>query len=100
MESSKLTLGPWIINGTFICAPEPQLPGRESDEFPDGTFMLAESVFNDANARLIAAARDILASLKLARRTIHTYTPWEDGARIVHSLGVIDAAIAKAEGRS
>jgi hypothetical protein len=52
----------------------------------------------EANARLIAAAPDLLEALKLARSICHdafkdTAMEWDE-----ESMGVIDAAIAKAEG--
>lgn len=66
------TQGPWVINGTNICGQAPQMPGRDADQYPDGTFMVAESVFNDANARLIAAAPDMLEALQNARGLLDT----------------------------
>jgi hypothetical protein len=43
------------------------------------------------------AHEELLAALKLARRTIDSYVPWLLGSRIVHPLKVIDDAIASAQ---
>ena len=51
----------------------------------------------DANARLIAAAPDLLRYLKEARRTLEM---WKDVVPAVSLCADIDAAIAKATGES
>jgi hypothetical protein len=60
-------------------------------------------VFNEADARLIAAAPDLLAALKdLSRLADAIYVRMSDGemALMRDAWGKADAAIAKAEGRS
>lgn len=51
----------------------------------------------DANARLIAAAPDVLSALKLLLADVKDYEPWQ---RPCHAVDVAEAAIAKAEDRS
>lgn len=107
-HSAAHTPGPWVINGTAICGREPQLPWRERDEYPDGTFMVAESVFNVANARLIAAAPDILMALNRAQKAlalivepnaIKQSTVLHAFAQTMEAEAAARAAIAKAECR-
>ena len=69
---------------------------------------LAEEVMSDANAhaevRLMKAAPDMLAALKLAREQLRAgYSPQFSDAeceKLCPALGVIRVAIAKAEGRA
>lgn len=97
MSGVTHTPGPWAVSGrTATCI-------RTADQEQRIAYMeTADNTIETcvANARLIAAAPDLLAALKQARQFIDTFTPWEDGAMIVHTLGVIDAAIAKAEART
>lgn len=50
----------------------------------------------EANARLIAAAPDLLAALKLLVSDVADYEAWQ---RPCHALDVANAAISKAEGK-
>ena len=107
---SKHTAGPWEVNKTNHCVfsiiggiyhsiCRVSAPTKYAD---DGT--------SEANAELIAAAPELLAELKIARRELHAcqavmhlsgygFDPaYVDGAK--SALKSIDAAIAKTEGRA
>lgn len=92
------TLGPWrvmdrlkVVTDDTVIAVVTYLPcvGGDND-------MAAQRAADQemANARLIAAAPDLLAALKDARREVIALgTPWQE------KVAKIDAAIAKAEGK-
>ena len=85
------TPGPWIIE------PRGNLQARQYIEA--GEFRIAECLNRDqdANARLIAAAPELLAALKRARRYV-VLDVTEDNATARRTLEVVDEAVAKAEG--
>ena len=92
---SKHTPGPWQIGknfGSVVCdTPVPGISGSDDTEYYGG-HLIAESV-TEANARLIAAAPELLEALKelmvAADRVSAEPVTW---------LGKARAAIAKAEG--
>ena len=92
---SKHTPGPWQIGknfGSVVCdTPVPGIRGSDDTEYYGG-HLIAESV-TEANARLIAAAPELLEALKelmvAADRVSAEPVTW---------LGKARAAIAKAEG--
>jgi len=95
--AAKHTPGPWEWDCGII---PPDGPGRYADIYKDGGDLII-ATFNDqiaeghANARLIAAAPDLLEALKLADAML-------SGANM--NAGVVErkvkASIAKAEGQS
>jgi hypothetical protein len=87
------TSGPWIERGAYVVGGNPQLLiadcscgrfGREED---------------DANARLIAAAPDLLAALKNALPLLERAKEWLTDEAYAGSTAKIRAAIAKATAR-
>ena len=82
---SKYTPGPWRVNGRFVMA----LKEKTVCEVPQ--FGVIHGKVDAANARLIAAAPELLEALRLAQSIIGH----PDDA---HSK-LIDAAIAKTEGQ-
>ncbi len=94
MNESKWTLGPWETNGTAIeTAVVPStVIGRAYDEREDcGIESYSEA---EANAALIAAAPELYAALKNARKIISGEAMGDSEA-----LGRIDSALAKALGK-
>jgi hypothetical protein len=101
------TPGPWVIypetNGTEICAVDmtPGLPIRQLVATAQGTNWIA-------NARLIAAAPELLGALKVALGALKTASRQltEDHKAVLKgawggsAIEAAEAAIAKAEGRS
>jgi len=111
MAHNQHTPGPWAFDpddftevfnpdsGAMICKV------LEADDFP----CLEEGTHGDvqdeclANARLIAAAPDMLEALKAAKETIrvwHGPNAWDIYDRSSPEMKAINEAIAKAEGRS
>jgi hypothetical protein len=94
--SPQHTPGPWnyerIGSGEFLITdPGPPLPGFKVSA-------VGKMGLNEADARLAAAAPDLLAQLKNAEeviRHIRLRTTWEDAV-----LAWVQAAIAKARGRN
>jgi hypothetical protein len=93
--TTQHTPGPWSIDpylGVVACGRIIALTGVDA------------GFHRDANARLIAAAPDLLEVLKKSREGIESMTTWEhadDPARpFSDCLKLIDAAIAKATGDS
>jgi hypothetical protein len=100
--STQHTPGPWIGAGPSFGDPLPRYTTSIVTEWEDdaeGCIDICELPFrhhddeNEANARLIAAAPDLLESLKVARHMIV-----EDGTPIGWSVSRIDEVIAKAMG--
>lgn len=89
---SKHTHGPWITNGRAI----------EQDADDDALVVAyAEDEQNDdweANARLIAAAPDLLEACKIA--LAETLRANEHFKSVSPATAMLEAAIAKAEGRA
>lgn len=97
-EQDKHTAGPWAWDSGVI---PPDGPGRYADIYRDGGDLIIAS-FNDqipegrANARLIAAAPDLLGALKALLADSYPVGTEENGDIREQAL----VAIAKAEGRS
>lgn len=101
MSKATFTPGPWVS--------EPTGDGDFRITYNEQGNWLAE-VFADgapdnaiADARLIAAAPEMLEALKTAKDTIrawHGPNDWEIYDRSSPEMKAINAAIAKAEGRS
>ena len=87
------TPGPWEVSltgGRERAVFKVDDPGGQICKFPGPLFgRTAET--KHANARLIAAAPDMLVALKQARDILTAHCNWQD-------VAFIDAAIAKAEG--
>jgi hypothetical protein len=104
--NAKHTPGPWKIRAkrlgsVVMIDAAPHVPGVIAQVCAttgeDGTNLTAD-VRNEANARLIAAAPDLLASL---REFVALYDGCRDmlGAPVAAKLARAEAVIAKAEGR-
>ena len=86
------TPGPWVIGD------DGNVYGGRDEQA--SVFPIAQRM-SGANARLIAAAPDLLATLRKARAWVAQYSEIKGHeAASAAMLGVIDTAIAKAEGRS
>ncbi len=90
---TKHTPGPWITNGGQI---------ETEQGVYNGGIIATVGIVNHqdatdiANARLIAAAPELLAAAKQAREHLVYYRSVPAGQTVMDNL---DAAIAKAEGR-
>ena len=107
---TKHTPGPWSITNTIMGSVDPVTlpssviapPYGSVDTICVFSFMTKKKPHDEqqANARLIAAAPDLLAALRLLLDGLQTYAP-----EFLHGLPKADyiraarAAIAKAEGR-
>ena len=101
---SKHTPGPWLLRtaptSAGLCHIVSAADWRGAFIYGDGIrkgvdYALPKAQELAANARLIAAAPDLLRYLKEARRTLEM---WRDVAPAVSLCADIDAAIAKATG--
>lgn len=92
---SKHTPGPWQAVGTYVCGPDNQSL-CQTDPFGDRVVALA-------NARLIAAAPDFYSAAKTFLEYREALDDGDDVAAM-HFYAIakkqLEAAIAKAEGRS
>ena len=94
----SFTPGPWVVVGNLTKYVEARLPSGLIQEVAACGPTIADEGYGqqqEANARLIAAAPDLLLYLKEARRTLEM---WKDVAPAVSLCADIDAAIAKATG--
>lgn len=118
MSKTKSTPGPWNVGSLppagwrYICDSKGETLAAVAEWDEDGTLHL-EFPNAKANARLIAAAPDLLAALKettdaaeIACRMLKRHGFSEEFIRAGHAAGIADnfgerarAAIAKAEGR-
>ena len=100
MDTPKHTPGPWRIHRYAACVVEGEdgrtvaTTGGYSDNTSDGAYV----VENEANAHLIAAAPDLLATLKSTVIALEECADCLDSYRI-GQLEAARSAIAKAEGR-
>lgn len=106
MSAGKHTPGPWTH-----CAPTSDTANTDhlvlgrNDHLVAGVIDDAPPDEVEANARLIAAAPDMLAALKATAGNIRSLGPAGALSHVPFApyqewLAVVDAAIAKAEGRS
>lgn len=101
--TTKHTPGPWYVgSGTYEGRNIYSVASVTDDEGFTYQPIVASAEDDgikcwDANARLIAAAPDLLRYLKEARRTLEM---WKDVAPAVSLCADIDAAIARATGES
>ena len=88
----KHTPGPWQQNGSHIYGPDPKRYGIAQ-------LMYADPLESDANARLIAAAPELLEALKRARTWIPSSLPYAKvcDALIERAEPVQDATLTEAE---
>ncbi len=99
--TTKHTPGPWYVgSGTYEGRNIYSVASVTDDEGFTYQPIVASAEDDgikcwDANARLIAAAPDLLRYLKEARRTLEM---WKDVAPAVSLCADIDAAIARATG--
>lgn len=84
--AAKHTAEPWTTNGSIVRTVDGNNMTDRKIATVHGGFGEAEKI---ANARLIAAAPELLEALKIVRKK--SYLP-------THCAAIIDAAIAKAEG--
>ena len=95
MENSKHTPGPWEVDYEGPCRLAIIAPNDV-----DGAMVAFTNLQNvdgdmdEANARLIAAAPDLLKAIKIARTWINLDYPLNQD-----DVDTVDAAIAKAEGK-
>lgn len=114
MSGVKHTPGPWECYPArnysgFAIAPRGTLPTLAAVERPRGNAnTLNVTAFNfpgetEANARLIAAAPELLEALMTAKeaiRALHGPNQWDIYDRCSPEMKVINAAIARARGES
>lgn len=98
MSAPKHTPGPWHVN---------MIGGREPQIWAGRNLCVAKvnmglPAHHDANARLAAAAPEMLEALKAARMIVEDSVGHDlyVAGHIDSLLAKIDAALAKAEGRS
>ena len=102
---TKHTPKPWHKDGLSVIAEYEQDGNRHHCHVADATQrnpMREPSIEEHANARLIAAAPDLLAALKNFMAGVSTgavYVQSEEDERLVNAFAQIRAAIAKAEGK-
>lgn len=115
---SKHTPAPWQVMNEYDGATV-VIANVDGETFSDGTSTFSYDFVCDtlpddgdgsrsreiavANARLIAAAPDMLEALKTAKETIrawHGPNAWDIYDRVSPEMRVINEAIAKAEGQS
>lgn len=92
--NTQHTPGPWVAYPTGLARsglPEYQIHWSDIGE------CVAETVHGDENARLIAAAPELLEALISARKLWGDYLPARSSAAM-RSIRLVDAAIAKATG--
>ena len=106
MENMTHTPGPWVCHSGSVWKPvgEPrhQWPAGENLGMPiarmDRDTAGTSPGERDANARLVAAAPELLEALRVAVSHIGTYADG-DGAAKYHATNIARAAIAKATGQ-
>ena len=110
MSKAKHTPGPWGtypspypkgVAGAQVSVMPPEFdPTSPKSEWPYSVAMVSLSSPNaEANARLIAAAPDLLDACRIAQKCLIDLAPYppEVTEGVVGIVGVIRAAIAKAE---
>lgn len=97
---SKHTPGPWFVTGRMTKYVEARIGEGLIQEIAGVGPTAADCGYGEtqeANARLIAAAPDLLAMLEEARRTLEM---WKDVAPAVSLCSDIDRIITKARGEA
>lgn len=106
--STKHTPGPWSLSEETL---RDGLKSKLVHGIPEGMIAIVRvehqgAYYGDANARLIAAAPDLLEAVRATRALVSeaaaTGFNWSDGdwaERLYGNQAVLSAAIAKAEGR-
>jgi len=89
-NTQKHTPGPWSV-ATYGCSPD-------FFAIKIGSFSLATKIPNEQDARLIAAAPDLLVALKQCVPLIVAHANYSGEG--VGTLQVVRAAIAKTEGNA
>lgn len=98
------TPGPWTITKEYAChenigiAEGKQVAQTYCDQAHTG--LRGEVEERKANARLIAAAPDLLEALKAARGWWLSLGIQDADDDLIAAVGLMDAALAKAEGKS
>lgn len=95
---SEHTPGPWEVVGSRICtvANDNERITLAKTE-PGGAFAMSEQ--QDANARLIAAAPELLAALNAASEWLNDMGCEHEEPDLTCVVCLVNAAINKAEGR-
>lgn len=108
-SNSKHTPGPWkVFNGTDIFPDDVDLDGtRHIADFSMAGSQFISGDEKRANARLSAAAPDLLEALYATRKIVaeaasvgFNYTDGDWAVRLYVNQALLSAAIAKAEGRT
>src|SRR4051812_31379349 len=95
-ERTQHTPGPWRVDGRFVMASKGA--GAIAETFPHGPGKTAGTA--EANARLIAAAPELLEALKLlANRIAPMPRPMMHQMSDTELVTMADAVVAKAEGK-
>lgn len=107
MEKTKYTPGPWVVgqpNKGPVAGTVPVHTADYMDSYRSGQLVCSvygTAAFSDANARLVAAAPDLLAALsRLLDRAAHQLdtSATHDGLENIDAVVAALAAIAKATG--
>lgn len=101
----KHTQRPWIIDGYTIrqnnettsdirdiCYINDEVGSKETDYFSDGQMAIA-------NAKLIAAAPDLLEACKETLKVFKHYVDWSNDKDDIRCYQMLENAINKAEGK-
>lgn len=95
-EGAKHTPGPWRAHGDAVFSPDGCIAICGTDLLTPAT--------NEANARLIAAASDMLAALQYIMGKLGSYHDADDDDAEMHIIAdiekTLEAAIAKAKGET
>lgn len=104
---SKHTPGPWIGAGPSFGDPLPRYTTVIVTEWEESdNLVICELPFNhhddenEANARLIAAAPELLEALKALIENVGSCICYDESERECKAWAMAEAAIAKAEGGS
>ena len=96
-KTTRHTPGPWdwtAFNHGLCTVTHDKGSGIEND-----CELIAQGYMGEANARLIAAAPDLLNALKGVQEAFAHLKPLELGEIVEDALDAVDAVIAKAEGK-
>lgn len=96
MSAAQHTPGPWSAERSPLNDSNVFMAVSAGDR-GDVVYVTLRQIEVEANAHLIAAAPELLAA---ARRALAVLKATGESVRSGNALGALDAAIAKAEGRS